>query len=488
MSFTPQMFTDASSAFVAESTIPEQIAAVKAKSSLAQTMASRAADEYQGTKDYQKALKDSPAFVDPESTMTPEQKAENDSKNIWADSSQMHDATRQYQKDQQEYSNMLSASKNLQGDDLSKNQTLMEQKRQHMEQEQTKLIDLQTKVGDARLYQLSKITDEPSLQGARQWEMEQLGKVFDKQVPIKDGQSPEQYAKMKGHFLQEHDKLPQKYDDQGKAQINNVMTRGGSEQEALQFLRIQAENQKTEAYIKAMGDRERANIILQSRLSASADDRTYSSTRKALIDVNKATLTSYDREASRIRLTLSDLQDPNRGGGRQGPIGGFLGFGQHDSPKALKYDEQVQQLTDQLGEITDKSQKIKDDNRRLGIELQDRLGMTSPKDTPTPSTPDAKTAMVDAAKGGKQDTFLGQQRPAGASDADWEKYKAFQLHNITSDDTAPKTATQADAAISKFQMLMDEAKKEQDPEKVKYWQGYIKRTNNVKALLKRYTK
>ena len=315
---------------------------------------------------------------------------------VWSDMTQMHDLTSQYQKDQADYNNMLKASSSLQGKDLETNQNMLEKKRAALANEKEKMITLQQQVSDARLYQMSKINDETSLQGARQWEAQQLGKLFEKQVPMQDGESQDEYNSKKDHFIKTNDQLPKTYDAVGQAQLNNMMTEGGSAKSALAIMKIGIQSDRN------IVELEKAQIMAQARVRAAdkmaqAHEATDRSRYAAQFVSNaRMQLESNDRNIKQSEKQLADLQ-------KQIPpdetTGGILGMGSSENPQYTAYQQSISQIQDQIAAYKKSNLDIMQQASLSQIDLS-QMGQLSAtgdwlrgKSSPAPSSKGTDTSM-----------------------------------------------------------------------------------------------
>ena len=321
---------------------------IESKSAIEKATADEKVQEAAGRKQYAQTLasltaKDASTKTETDPLSKATQMAEEGG--VWSDMTQMHDLTSQYQKDQADYNNMLKASSSLQGKDLETNESMLEKKRAALANEKEKMITLQQQVSDARLYQMSKINDETSLQGARQWEAQQLGKLFEKQVPIQDGESQDEYNSKKDHFIKANDQLPKTYDAVGQAQLNNMMTEGGSANSALAIMKIGIQSDRN------IVELQKAQIMAQARERAAdkmaqAHEATDRSRYAAQFVSNaRMQLESNDRNIKQSEKQLADLQ-------KQLPpdetTGGILGMGSSENPQYTAYQQSISQIQDQI--------------------------------------------------------------------------------------------------------------------------------------------
>ncbi len=345
------LMTDISAGADAMTDLVEQPAIrsdIESKSAIEKATADEKVQEAAGRKQYAQTLasltaKDAATKTETDPLSKATQMAEEGG--VWSDMTQMHDLTSQYQKDQADYNNMLKASSSLQGKDLETNESMLEKKRAALANEKEKMITLQQQVSDARLYQMSKINDETSLQGARQWEAQQLGKLFEKQVPIQDGESQDEYNSKKEHFIKTNDQLPKKYDAVGQAQLNNMITEGGSAKSALEIMKIGIQSDRN------IVELQKAQIMAQARIRAAdkmaqAHEATDRSRYAAQFVSNaRMQLESNDRNIKQSEKQLADFQ-------KQIPpdetTGGILGMGSSENPQYTAYQQSISQIQDQI--------------------------------------------------------------------------------------------------------------------------------------------
>lgn len=325
--------------------------------------------EEAGRKQYAKTLADltaksvadeaKKADVDPLTKAT--QQAEEGA--IWSDTSQMLDLTRQYQKDQTDYDNMLKASGFLQGKDLEQNQNMLEKKRESLAKEKEKMVDLQTQVADARLYQIRKINDPTSLEGARQWEAQQLGKLFEKQVPQGESESDDDYAAKKAQFVKKNDELPKTYDAAGKAQLDNMMTSHGSAKEALALYKLDIQSDRN------IVELEKANLLALSR------DRIAERMQQARVESDRARYSAQFVSNARMQLESNDRNikqtqkavDDFKKQIAPEPTTGFL-F-KDPNPAYDDYQKQLKDMEDQIADYRSRNQDIMQQASLAGIDM-----------------------------------------------------------------------------------------------------------------------